>query len=282
LEKQEDKSAFEQAQDDYLEQIQSAMDRGDELSPEQVAFLTSMNTKPAEDLPPSLHVPKPKPPRSPAQIAQSMKNIQKINKQNLQTGPKTPKGKEIASRNALKLGIHSQRMMNFIRPCYKTCPEYPCVLVQEGATEPGSHCLEKHSFATSLDAIHDAMMLGNHKDFKGLMAVELASNLEVVKTLRDHIMESPLTLSIKTTSITDKDNNTIVTEQRELKNNPALLPYTQLLRDLGVNFKEALLTPREIARNDIAEKEVETLSDKVARLAKRFKSKASDDEEAEA
>lgn len=278
----EEKSAFQLAQDDYLEQIRAVIDDGGELSPEQVAFLTSMEAKDADALPPSLYVPKPKAQRSPAQIAQSLKNIEKINKENLQTGPTTPKGKQIASRNALKMGIHSQRMMNYIRPCYKTCPEYPCALVEDGSTKAGSHCLEKHSFTTSLDAIHDAMMLGKHKDFKGLMAVELASNLEVIKTLRDHIMESPLVLSIKITRIIGEDGNTIENEQREYKNNPALLPYTQLLRDLGINFKEALVTPREIARNNIAEKEAETLPERVARLAKRFKNKPSDDEGAEA
>ena len=173
MEEEKEKSEFELAREQYLEQIKDILDEGGELSPEQVIFLGSIDSQTSEDLPPSLHVPKPKPPRTPAQIEQSMANIKKINEQNLQSGPKTEKGKRIASQNAIKLGIHAQHIMNMIRPCYKTCPEYPCVLVLEGATEPGSYCLEKHRFTTSLDAIHDAMISGKHKAFKEMMVVEI-------------------------------------------------------------------------------------------------------------
>ena len=158
--------------------------------------------------------------------------------------------------------------MNLIRPCYSTCPEYPCSLVEDGSTKAGSHCIEKHRFTASLDAIHDAVSGAGNKDFDNLMTVELASNLEVIDTLRDHIMNSPLVLSIKTTKVTDKSDNVIETEQRELKANPALAPYQKLLSDMGINFKESMITRREIARNDIDTKAVETMPEKVARLAK--------------
>ena len=264
------KEAFEQARDNYISILQERYGAGDTLTEDELQLLNLAEQDP-EALPPSLYIQKPKPPRSEAQIEQSKKNIEKINSQRLQTGPKTPEGKRIASRNAIKLGIHSQDMMNLIRPCYSTCPEYPCALVKDGATKPGYHCLERHRFTDSLDAIHDAMTGGGNKAFDNLMTVELAANLEVIDTLRDHIMNSPLVLSIKTTKVTDKSDNVIETEQRELKANPALAPYQKLLGDMGISFKEGMITRREIARNKVETKVAESMVDKVMRLAGRAK-----------
>ena len=100
------KEAFEQARDDYIAILQERHETGDTLTEEELKLLNRAEQDP-EALPPSLYVQKPKPPRTEAQIAQSKKNIDKINRERLQTGPKTPEGKRIASRNAIKMGIHA-------------------------------------------------------------------------------------------------------------------------------------------------------------------------------
>lgn len=265
-EDEQDRDSFEEIRETYAERLRERVDNGETLTPEELSFLESVKADPAE-IPERLHIKKPKAQRSPAQKAQSMRNIERINKERLQTGPNTPEGKAIASRNAIKYGIHAQRFINFIRPCLSTCPEHPCALVKEGATEPGGHCMEKHNFMASLDAIHDAIVSGSHSDFKGLMAFELTANLEVVRTLREHIMQSPLVMSIKRTSTKDSSS-----EHHEFKANPAGLVYTQLLRELGLNFKEAMITPRQVSLDKNAQDGNEAIAALVGKAGKKLKS----------
>ena len=273
---EEETGAFEQVRDDYAKVLRERIDSGDTLTDEELAFLSSVDN--ASELPSSLHVKKPKPLRSEAQQKQAMANIERINRERLQTGPNTEEGKRIASRNAIKLGIHAQRVMNNLRPCLSTCPEYPCALVTEDATHPGSYCLEKHNFTASLDAIHKAIVDGDHKDFKDLMAVELAAGLEVISSLRDFILTSPVVLHLKKTKITDKNDNVIENEERELKANPALATYQKLLSDMGISFREVLITPKEIARNDIDDKSASAMAVLAGHAGRKLKSAIPDDE----
>ncbi len=54
------------------------------------------------------------------------------------TGPKSDEGKDTASRNSWKHGLHSRRrVLGFGKPCRTTCPQYPCSLVNDGETGTG-------------------------------------------------------------------------------------------------------------------------------------------------
>lgn len=265
---QPERDSVTEAREQYAERLKERIANGDTLTDQELSFLESVDDESAE-IPARMRIKRPKVSRTPKQQEQSMRNIAHINKNKLQTGPTTAEGKANSSKNAIQHGLHAQRFMNFIKPCLSTCKEYPCALVEDGATEPGSYCMEKHNFVSSLDAIEKAIVRGDLEDFKGLMAVELSANLQVVQALREHVIQSPLVMSIKHTKTSDTE-----TIQRELKPNPAALAYTQLLRDLGINFKEAMITPRQVAQHDVADRGAEALAVLAGKASKRLKGTA--------
>lgn len=263
----------------YAEQLSKRVDADETLSPDELAFLEKYDPlNDSDDLPASLHVGSVKAPRSPAQKAQAMANVKSINEKGLQTGPRTTQGKKRSSRNATRHGFYTERFMNILKPCLSTCPEYPCSLIEDGSTSPGSYCLERHSFMASLEAIEAAIVDGELDSFKELMSLELASTLEVVRALRDHVIKSPIVMSIKKSTTTTKDDSVVDFEHREYKPNPAALAYTQLLRDLGLNFKEANITPRQVAQTNTDDKAAGALAAIGSKMAGQLKGAPPEDD----
>lgn len=248
----QDAEEFREVRHRYAEQLSKRVDAGETLSPDELTFLDKYDPlkDPDKQLPAVLHVGRVKAPRSPAQMVQAMENIQRINKEHLQTGPTSTEGKKRSSRNATVHGLYTQRFMNIIKPCFSTCPQYPCPLVDSGATTPGSFCMEKYSFIESMEALEAAIVDGKLDKFKDLMVVELASNLELIRALRDHVMQSPIVKSIKRSTTTMKDTEVTEIEQIEYKPNPAGIMLAQLMRDFGMNLKEANITPRQVAQTN--------------------------------
>ncbi|MDR3389936.1 MAG: hypothetical protein P4L92_23105 [Rudaea sp.] len=185
----------------------------------------------------------------------------------LSTGPITEDGKAASSRNGwihgrysainraqFGLGAASMAKM-FGKPCVTTCPyhpqnpertEAPCSLVLDGLTHAGGSCLDKTVYVQALGSLMEAMQNGEMDGMHGLLAKELASNLQVLDQVRQAIAD--LGVMVKT-YVTDKFGGAVLDPNgqpivQDVKVNPALLVLAKFSDTLGLNFAELMATPR--------------------------------------
>jgi hypothetical protein len=187
---------------------------------------------------------------TPAALEARRNNAQKS------TGPTTAEGKDTSSRNAWKHGLHSRnRVLGFGKPCRKTCPHYPCRLVNDGDTAPGKDCLDKEYLAETMHAISKALETGDLADLKSVVTLQLGQSLQVIDELQASILQYGVYM--KSEKI-NKDGEVI---GYELKPNPSLLPLSNLLKAAGVTLPEFMATPKEINRDKSDREAVETVAD---------------------
>ncbi len=158
--------------------------------------------------------------------------------------------------NAWKTGEHARsRIRQLFRPCTSTCPQYPCELIDDGETAPGSVCLDKKSFVRSIMALQKAIVNKDLTDLREIASVQIAHGVEVLHLLADDILTNGVKhLSEKI----DKDGNVI---GNELRGNPSLLAYAKLMEVLNMTPNDFLVTPREIKRQKTEQKKARTLGD---------------------
>lgn len=210
------------------------------------------------------------------------------------TGPKTPEGKAASSRNGWKHGrysmINKQRFglgaasisKMFGKPCLTTCPihpdnpnrtEAPCSLVLDGLTHAGGSCLDKTVYVNALDSLMTAMGTGEMEGMQGLLAVEMASNLQIVDQIRQTIAEHGIMTPIHAVS---KTGDVIMNPETgkplvlELKINPALQALERFTATHGVNFAELMTTPRARAKLDENEDAQTTFQTVVGAMLQRI------------
>jgi hypothetical protein len=171
----------------------------------------------------------------------------------------------IGNANAYKTGEHARnRIRQFFRPCKSTCPQYPCELINDGETAPGSACLDKKNLVMSIQAVMKAMNNGKMDDLRELMAVQIGHGMEVLQNLADDIN----TYGVKHLSEKiDKEGNVI---GQELKLNPALLPYSKLMEVLNATPKDFMLTDQAREKQKDDKEAVETVVDRMSRIAMGF------------
>jgi hypothetical protein len=186
----------------------------------------------------------------------------------LSTGPKSTEGKAASSRNAWKhgnfsavhqaqfgLGVASMSKM-FGTPCRTTCQfhpdnpdrtDHPCKLVLDGLTRAGSNCLDKTVYLHAFDAMITAMSTGEMDGMNGLLAQELAGNLEIMSAMRQAIAEH----GVYTAVYKHDSEGEVILDPRtqdpmvfELKINPAVMSLAKFSEVLGLNFAELMATPR--------------------------------------
>jgi hypothetical protein len=185
----------------------------------------------------------------------------------LSTGPITEDGKAASSRNGwvhgrysainraqFGLGAASLAKM-FGKPCVTTCPyhpdnldrtESPCSLVLDGLTHAGGSCLDKTVYVHAATALMEAMQSGEMDAMHGLLAKEMASNLQVLDALRQSIADDGVMVTIYekerdgTLKLDDKGNPYAV----DIKLNPAIHAIAKFSDTLGLNFAELMATPR--------------------------------------
>ncbi len=195
------------------------------------------------------------------------------------TGPTTERGKAAVSRNAWKHGRHSAANLQrfglgaasmshiFAKPCTTTCPfhpenaarnEAPCSLVLDGLTRAGASCLDKTVYVGALDALMDAMSSGEMEGMHGVLANELASNLQILDQVRQGISEHGVMVPIYEHN---KEGDVILDPDTkkpfvfEIKVNPLLAALVQFTDKLGINFGELLTTPRSRKQADADEQQ---------------------------
>lgn len=172
------------------------------------------------------------------------------------TGPVTPEGKEACSMNAWKHGQHSRkRILSLGKPCKSTCPNYPCYLVDDGATQPGQQCLDKEYMLHSINALSKAMTSGDLTDLKDVITLQFGGTIQVIDELQASILQYGVYMKSEKLG---KDGNII---GYELKPNPSLLPLSNLLKAAGVTMPDFMITPAAVERKKEGEKLAENLAD---------------------
>lgn len=195
---------------------------------------------------------------SPAALEARRQNAQKS------SGPVTEAGKAASARNAWRHGLYAQSFQSLLSPCKSTCERYPCDLVEDGATSPGENCLDRQHFVEAAVAIEKAMMSKDPADFERLAVAELASNLDILRRLKEEIVTSGVLL--KSEKI-DREGNVI---GYEYKLNPVLLALPKLNADLGLTFGDFLLTPRSKARADVEEDGINSMAELFGSINKKL------------
>jgi len=193
------------------------------------------------------------------------------------TGPITTEGKAASSRNNWKhgrysavnraqfgLGANSMAKM-FGKPCVTTCPfhpdnpertEAPCSLVLDGLTHAGGSCLDKTVYVHALDALMSAFTEGDMDGMHGLLATEMAGNMQLLRQIREDIAERGIMVAVPYVT---KDGDVVYDKEGEpviagYKANPALPMLIKFNESLGINFAELMATPkaRERMKDDDA------------------------------
>lgn len=192
------------------------------------------------------------------------------------TGPKTQAGKARSSRNAWRHGgysaVHRAHFRNalgsldparlFGKPCVTTCPHHPdnpelasapCSLVTDGLTRAGGSCLDRRVYVDAFASIIDAMQGGSIEGMEGLMASEMAAQLQVLHTVRESIAKDGVMITIP---MIDDEGAVVLMPDGQVAPakvilNPAIMASVKLLEQLGLNLPEAMASPR--ARERIRE-----------------------------
>ncbi len=160
------------------------------------------------------------------------------------TGPTSVEGKATAARNSWRHGLNaaSTALGMVGKPCLSTCRKYPCSLVDDGATQPGSHCLDKEFFLDTLQRIQIAIQDKQFDGVNEIFGLALAKTFNILNDLQDRLLSEG---TIVKHAKMDKDGKLIGWEHAL---NPALITLPKLLGALGVSFDSLLLTPAAIAK----------------------------------
>lgn len=189
-----------------------------------------------------------------------------------QTGPKTSEGKEASSRNAWQHGLRSSSnkaatalCSSIGRPCLSTCTKYPCDIVEDGESSLGEDCLDGKFMTTAYRSLIKAMKEGKCDDLYEIVALQMASNLQLVQWLKDEFFNKGPLLKVDRL---DKNGNII---GNDYKLNPVLFALPKLIADLGLTLPEALLTPRAKAKVETEEEGVRTIADLMGLVGRKRK-----------
>lgn len=209
------------------------------------------------------------------------------------TGPVTEAGKAVTSRNAWKHGQRSAAVQlqrdlvgtsiagSFGRPCKTSCQwhpdnpkrtDMPCSLVTSGQTKAGGDCLDKRVFLEGFDALMAALQSGEMDQMNGVIASNLAANLQVIQQLREDIAANGTTLIVPALSkeghVLRDVNGRVVVSKVIL--NPAVMALVRMFESMGLNLPEAMATPRAREKLKDDNDRTDTMSALLGAVMNRF------------
>jgi hypothetical protein len=160
------------------------------------------------------------------------------------------------NKNAWKHGQFAEGYVTkFMKPCRKTCPDFPCEIVVEGGTKPGEECLDVAEVVKGYRAIKDAIDKKEFTAFHDLNQLTLAKVYQTINMLLDDIVRDGTMAKKKKY---DKHGAEI---GFEVVPHPSLYALPKLLADLGLTPAEFLITPQSIAKSKTEKKKARTLAD---------------------
>ncbi|MDO8282683.1 MAG: hypothetical protein Q7U10_08725 [Thermodesulfovibrionia bacterium] len=192
------------------------------------------------------------------------KATEAMQKQGASTGPKTDAGKKASRHNAWKHGSYADSLFSRLtRPCKKTCPDYPCVLIEGGNTAPGQPCMDAEYLYEAFMAILDAVKNNNYDDFNSMAALTTSANIQILRKMQEALIEDGVVVM---GDKFDKDGTVI---GRELKVHPAIPYLAKLTEALGFTPKDLNITPRELAKEKQGDKFHKTLAEMMSGVPRK-------------
>ena len=181
---------------------------------------------------------------------------------NKSTGPRTEEGKNASSRrNAWKHGQFAQGyILNRVKPCKSTCPQYPCELVENNSTRPGGECLDKAAVIQFFSAICEAVKDKQYDGFNELAALTIANQINVLHTLMEDIQRDGTMLKKEKH---DKEGKYL---GYEVVPHPSLLSLIKLSDSLGLTANELMITPKALTKQADEEEGIKTIADLMSRI----------------
>lgn len=179
-------------------------------------------------------------------------------------------GKASAEKYPNKNWKHGKYSRSFItgkiRPCKTTCSDYPCELIDDGATRPGEACLDKTAVLETYTAIEKSIKDAKcSDDFRELASLTIAQSKHVLDMLLEDII---------------RDGTNVKSERFdaagrvigfEIKPHPSLLAVTKLISELGMTPQEMMITPRQIAKQGNEETGITTIADLMGDIGNKIK-----------
>lgn len=162
----------------------------------------------------------------------------------------------------LKHGKYARSTVTAMKRCKTTCEKYPCELIAQNEVSPGELCLDMVFVVQTYEAIMKAVNDKDYAGFNEIAAFNISLSVEVLRMcLEDIIRDGTMVKSHKVNA----DGQVI---GFEVKPHPSLLVVPKLLAELGMTPQEAMITPRQIAKQGSEEDGVKSIADLIGAVGK--------------
>lgn len=166
-----------------------------------------------------------------------------------------------------KHGKYARSTVTAMKTCKTSCDKYPCELIADNKVTPGEACLDMVFVVQTYEAIMMAVKNKEYDNYNEIAAFNISQSIEVLRMcLEDIIRDGTMVKSEKLSA----DGRVI---GHEVKPHPSLLVVPKLLVELGMTPQEAMITPRQIAKQGSEEEGVKTIADLIGAVGKLQKPK---------